>query len=988
MYKKIKATKNNSLKKASVLASVAILASCVVLGNPEQFGLDEATNVSAFYGFGRRGKFGRKRGNWYRRGRRNPYDHNTTLMSENQRENYELFQKNVSFIANYINSSLSPSGLEDSMDPAMNVYREEVSRAADQVFRLLEETDAYKKIDLPETDSDVGASTKSVVTCINKIKKLQDTVFRYMTLLGGMLNFDRIKNADKLDKVQELAKELKCPSKLIKIANIKGVVSSSTNLKMAKRIFDKALEYYFACKTFSDDESKPVDSWRGYSFYASSSADSVNSAVRPFLTTMHTLLSINATINRIYKEFAARRTIRNMRQFLIAYYAYGHGAAVAAVNKQAFFEAVTGRYEDGNPTQPYPDFSAMPLYLASTGSAGIEVDGGSSITTNRTEFTSHLVKALGEKTSPTDLLNNFFNYADAHSTPDKTSELTVKYDLAKVLEGAIGINSTKEQLDVLDKAVEDVLKDENIKALSDINMLTSAEKKQLEESRENFKAGVEGSRYVSASGTPFSTLIDATFESQNRSQLNAILAMPEMIRGRALVEVLIKDLNSSTYNMDNWDDTLRVWIDKSSFIAGAGVAIKDISEAYQQVRTLGKKISDIKSTKSTSKEDREKTVASQLTNLIVLGSDNRNVNSTVTVKGKSIEINGLTASAISPVLCPKTASDSKTGATNVDLPLIDVVNGSATIDLDKYLTASGNYELHIREAVIGDAATKAVKAYNFLHKYKFAYGTRNVKRLAGLATNIEQADSSILDYSNVVVYQNEDKSLTFRIKAKKDARSLPDIVTGVFFKKDAPANMETDKFAVQRVENDWYEFTSTKNQEGAKQLHIYRGEVEAEKYDGKVEVEIGKTVPMAISSDDNALSDALAKGDSRSRSSFESIATTRKEVKISVSEHAFDESGLDEESTHRINYTILNSAGEKVLSGATDAEFVKKRDSASGAYDTVIYKVAIDVPTADGDYRLRLEDFAEDTLEATSSINSKTQPNTVIDTKLLHDDYY
>lgn len=1023
MYKKINITRNSSFKKASIFIAVAAFASCAVFLGTERFnynGEEAASSVYAFNSF-RYGSWGRyNNGNkrsrldsFYRIGRNGRYrplsntyyGRSVSELTNNQRVNFDAVLKEAKLIIGQMRNRLTNlAGMPDRIaDLGVAGLGTIPNKVANYIF---DRTEVFKKLDLPQDNPYVVDELfGSMKDCLQRLNDCQNYLLEVIQSMGTLLELDRIKDKEKLEELKNsgLDKSIKCPDDLINLAGIKKIISSGNkSIETAKKIIEKAKAAFFDATTF--DETKEYDPWA--TNWANRNTDG---SCYKLVATLQTLLYINQQINSVNEHIIASEIVGSLQQAFKAVFVMDSFSilATADLGKGWFFNEFINNDRI--------DLLTMPLVLATleqkSGSQtevfkGVEFAGAATIKSISEKFVEKLVDASRSGRQPKDLisvLNELTNKA-----VNKTQTQTICYDLKEILGSVVDEQTAKELFKQLDDVLLSMFSQGNSKFMSE----------RLREQKQNFEAqglspqnkefpwkdfmeaeeqqGLEYINRLLQSGGPMYRFVDnggqlnpavvAIGSEGDTANLRAaiatmkgaatVLSVPKWIRNSALVKLIIDKYKYNYNSTAILEDDANSWFDITRFNAAVSEVADKIQAIYSESKKAIDKVSQVKSKeKSTSKnkeKSRESSSSRSITNLLSLDAGNRNSDSIVVkAQGKTIEVSNLPSNVtkLSPVLCPKVSTNSKEGDKNIDLPLVDVVNGRATIDLTTQLNAAGNYELHFRNAEL-DPATKNVVKYVFLQKSKFAYAADKTKPQSMSKITVDQADNSYLDFSTAEAIINEDKSITYRVKAKSGASSNPATMTGVCFKSGASPSMEHDKFALQLAsDKKTYTFTTNKGLEGNVEFHIYSGEVEAANYEGKIEAKTAETTEIE-SKEGTSIYSLIDKNASTASSRVDGFV--EKVVKFVIPDDYLDD--ILDSDLDSIDYDILDSSGKAVYSGTIGK---LRKDSRNRRGDNV-YKVNIMVPKGGKEYTIRISSGfnADDmVLESYDRISSKTEIN-------------
>ena len=1008
MYKKINTTRNSSFKKASIFIAVAAFASCAVFFGTERFNYngEAASSVYAAY---TRGLFDSWRGRRFfdsgfrskRYGKSYKFydDRSISDLSTGQKLNFDAALKEAKIIIEQMREKLTslngmPERIADFDIPDLGTTPNKVARY------IFGKAEVFRKLDLPQDNPySVDELFGSMKDCLQRLSDCQNYLFEVIQSMGTLLELDRIKGEEKIEELKNsgLDKSIKCPDELIDLAGIKKIRSAgSSSIDKAKKIIANAKTAFFNATTF--DETKKYDPW-ATNYWATNRHN--DRSCYSLVATLQTLLYINQQINSVNEHMIASEIVRNLQQAFKGFLRNGDYKDVLNLLKTGkgwLFEKLKEKNQI--------DLLTMSLVLATVAKdsdsqtevfKGVSFAGAGEIKDICKRFVEKLVDASRSDRQTRDLISVLYELTN--KAVNNTRTQAIEYDLKEILVSDVGTDAARRLLKEMDSALEELAFSKNaVKRyieLAGLDQATSEQlqniKKELIEAQKTAEQGINSGdtkyRFVGNGGQLNSAIvkIGSDKSAEVRAALDtmkgaaAVLSVPKWIRNSALVKLIIDKYNYNYNSTAILEDDLNSWFSITRFNSAVSEVAGKIQSIYSDSKKAIQKVSQVKSkeksTKKTKEESRESKSSRSITNILSLDAGNRNSNSlTIKAQGKTIEVSNLPSDVkkLSPVLCPKVSPNSKEGNKNIDLPLVDVVDGKAIIDLTSQLNAAGNYELHFRNAKL-DPATQNVKEYDFLRKSKFAYAADKTKPQSMSKITVEQADNSYLDFSAAEAILNEDKSVTYRVKAKSDASSTPETMTAVCFKSGATPNMEKDKFALQLAsDKKTYSFTTNKGLEGNVELHIYNGEVEAANYEGKIEAKTAETTEIE-SKKGTSIYSIIDKNEGTTSLAADGFA--EKTVKFVLSDEYLD--GISDSDPDYFDYEILDSSGKVVHSGTTG----KLDKLARTRKDDNVYKGSIKVPKGGKEYTIRLTGFNADdmVLESYDRISSNTTINKEIE---------
>ena len=1005
MYKKINTTRNSSFKKASIFIAVAAFASCAVFFGTERFNYngEAASSVYADYTRGLFGSpsWGGRRsffGSSFRSGRRGKSyrfrdDRSLSDLTNNQRINFEAALKEAKLIIEEMRERLtSLDGMPEYVD---GLDISDLGTIPNRVAKYIFDTDVFRKLVLPQDNPyDVNELFGSMKDCLQRLSDCQNYLLAVIQSMGTLLGLDRMKGKEKIEELKnsDLGQLIKCPSDLIKLAGLEKIKSNGSSVDKAKKIIENALKAFFNATTF--DETEKHDPWATNYWSTHRYKDR---SCYSLVATLQTLLYINQQINSVYDHVIASEIIGNLQQAFKGLLPQEKGiyAGLLANGKVEFFN----RLIDGNRT----DLLMMLFVLATVAKKsdlqtepfkGVNFEGAGEIKELCEKFVAQLVAAFQSDRQTRDLISVLHDLTD--KIVNKTKNKGITCDISKILVSAVKTDAAKRLLKGMDATLEEAVFSQNVfnkiyeqalKNKEDSNAQTIRGLYEGAEGAEGagakFSRGDADYRFVDSAGNLNSAKVEIKPDSPIHSEIvkgaATVLSVPKCIRNLALVKLIIDKYNYNYNSTAILEDDLSSWFSITRFNSAVSEVAGKIQSIYSDSKKAIQKVSQVKSeeksTRKTKKESSESKSGRSITNMLLLDAANRNSNSlAIKAQGKTIEVSNLPSNVkkLSPVLCPKVSANSKEGDKNIDLPLVDVVDGKATIDLAAPLNAAGNYELHFRNAEL-DPATKNVVTYAFLLKSKFAHAADKTKPQSMCKITVEQADDSYLDFTTAEAILNEDKTVTYRVKAKSAASSNPEIMTAVCFKSNTTPNMEKDKFALQ-LDSDrkTYSFTTNKGLEGNVELHVYNGEVETDNYDGKIVAKTAETTEIE-SKEGTSIYSLIDKEAGSTSSAVDGF--DKKVVKFVLSNEQLD--AISDSDPDYLDYEILDSSGKVVHSEAT-GKLDKLPRTRKG--DNV-YRVSIKVPKGGKEYTIRLAgSYADDmALESYDRISSKTDNNQEIE---------
>lgn len=1010
MYKKNKATKNNSLKKASISTAVAALASVAALSGVETFNPDSASMTFAvrnrhlfnndFWSQGMNGFYGNGWG--YGNFIGNPFNYYNNVdqrLNENQKENADIERKIVNNFGMSVSSNLSSNAIKSRIGN----FCKAPSRVYDGVIeRLTEKNEAYK--DFVKAFKQVNSSMPlaqmdaAVAQCLKKLKDFKRNIMKQASELIMCYQLPRSADHDTAERLKETASEFKCDAELVKLANVKGIFEGNA-LEEARGICEKAIILLFEGKSFSDVAAENFQQRaRSLNWYYTANldlrSDKVSDLVRPLYAVLDVLLCTAQAVDDVVREFFAQQIVHNIRKYMAAMVQKGETDMAVAFGGKEYIGSFASMY--GSTIE---QTMIAPLLLSDDITKDKAVNmksyGNSSVLDNNFYLKQALVESLRGGRKFGDVLEGYLGALASSSRErerelDRTSnDVEVSYDLAKLLEGAVGTQFARECLSILE-ALRSTLMRDNYPQLFGTPELEARTKaafrlsdndvKLIKEAKADFDRNGDKTHFVKSGGEIPSFLIKFGIAGQPTSYLSAsgrttalfYAGVPDLLKYSGLLEILIDVYDKrSRRGVDGYDNSMYPLIDENTFVNGVRSAMSAIGSLFEKTRSLMNRMASIKATEPYSKGGKvAKTADRDVRCVLPLNEGNLNIDKyKFDFEGGTLRLGNLPEEfkQVSVVVCPKNADKSNKSANkDFDGPVVDVRNGVATFDCSGLFTPGpGVYELHFRNEVKDDKGN--VTDHKFFCKCKLVY-----KLDEAVHANVVQEDKveqnasdSIVDLSSNEIYFNKDNSVTVKCKAGKDA---PKGLTAVFFAEGVPANLEADKFGMELVGGKFVaQFPPVKK--GKWQLHIYNGQIAKENYVGKIVFDTDKSKEIKVK-ESGSLADTVAIGESGDRQ-----ATVEKTLRIILPKEGFSNGeGIDKRRS--LPYELVySSGGDKALSSTMSLEYVDETADSSG----IIYKAKVQVAPTTSEQKIVITDDAGHRIEAAKTVNSETGVNEKID---------
>lgn len=994
MYKKNKATKNNSLKKASISAAVATLASVAAFSGSGSFdsnnfalGATRWYDSSRFFkrglgrGFGKYGRLGSGYLGYYR---------DQLPTDENQKENFEFIGKVYDVSAQAMTKHLAPQSIYEKLrDSDLGGGPTSFEKILD--ILLKDEVYDKGKFLLDSRGGVLGpeAMGKSYVYSVKCLKEWRNRLIRLFAKLACIAQLGKLttKDEDKLEKLKKLAKDgLDAPSELVDAACIKEILRDPALLEKATSIADNGVKLLFNGGSFSDvrtSMNSVVDAWtdldsdterRGYYL------DRMPKAVRGFRSVLEVILACIRSIDDYTREAYAAITAYGIRKCM-------GGMSVQPEDESIFFAAgPKSQFAAMSKAVGHPGAFLAPVFAVNNiaDKADIDFAGREAVKSSLAKFDSYLSRARKGEVTLKRLVeaNHKQAVSDAAKNP---GDLGLIYDLSKLYEGVAGADKAKEFLGWFEQIRKDFLADpENYNFfLEKARSRGEAIEEMLTEGKKSFDVndGSEASNeahFIGAGGNalPFSVDFTNTLGEETsreipsglREAFYSLASMPEMLKGAALLEVLKLPFSSlSSFSSLNYD--IESMFSAHDYLAAANEAAGQFDKAFEEVNETLKNMAKIKK-EAVSEEEKKKKAKSKVDNSGVIGLltlDSGNVNTDrykVSDEGKTLTIENLDADCkfISPVFCPKNSAD-KAGNVNKDLPVVEVNNGKAVVNMSDVLTNSGRFELHIRK-VVKDEATGAIKDYPFLFKLNAVYGADKIKGTKLLEVEKrEQSATSLLDFSSARVMYAEDGTAIICIDLNEgvSVSEAPKTLTAVVFKQGVPPNMEHDKMAAQ-LEGRTYKLYTLPKLEGGYQVHFYNGNLTKESYIGKIEFNSSKLADAATNAGAYTLGDALSKVD---RESEQDVPISRV-LEVVIPDDAFDN------RPDEVSYSVVGEDGKTLRRGSTKLKYIRSKE------DKYVFKGTFEFSGAKKSQRIEIDADDGLVLKSDKTVGADTEIGEVV----------
>lgn len=1028
MNQKMKATKNNILKKAYMSVAMAIFAGGLFLTTNDSFLPSNMTTT-----FAKTSKY-RRRGLFSRRNRDSYFD-------EDRLNKYDDFQK-----SNYQNVcdswDLILSEIKDSLDLKYLVDEVPAFKNNSDVLRKNAVVNMFKKISsskefgaLKSAIDDFGSSRKygrrddSVVSAANKVIKylldVQKSFSKALIHFDTILHMPRTKNPEKLNKIQKMLENKdESLSELIRGVDLIKILDSSKNTDEARRLTNEALKNFFSGEVFNKS-SKRDDIWA--KVMDLSANDGISSNMYGYASTLQAILYCNKVINDIFKLIATLRITRNYVECLteIIYNSNVDNDDIRTniLNKNKFFQLMFDR--------GHGDIVMLPLIFANVNSS----DGGvfTSDALSRTsagrianissQCSDKIVDALEgrrdvRKASRAlkevvdrqagdlgDLLREGYNINNAFNSvlpDDVTFEFFKNLDdlrcnlIGQILPGEKVISNGV----VVSKSVTDYYadiyekwyartggnmnlprSDEEDNAIEFINASTYVNNRSQDNGRYFF---------VNSNNQLNNTIVSITNagNSSNAELLKFLLATPATIRSRAIMECYMSDLERSRSHNFSLDS--RAFISATNYSSALDSALSDFSNLFKFYDDVLKDIGKIKSEKTDRKKvDSDNLKVAEYTTCLPLNDGN-------TVRG-SVSIENLSDGAlriadpafanlqeVNMTVVPQDGE--KTTKNHRPFAGVKVVNGKVDITNEHLKDIKGSCEIHFRTVDPTNGTDK------FLFKlFVTPYDSKLAHQVVYEANTEICSSTHIKNGEKLKVYGNGENSVTLEVPGDKDGVG---IMMGVMIEKGNAPDLEHNQFAFHydAARNVWSANVYGLKANGIYEFHAYTEFLDAKNYQGKIVADTSKSKKY-YKSNESSIADYATKEELRNVESS-NIQTVDRYYRFVVPKKAFADDIFSSQlvtvgfwdSDNKHAYNVNQNVKMQLIDRTSD-------DSYWGGTGYSTYSVLLKVPKAFENSTLVITDgfkpagdVSFDHLRATSNISDKTADNSEIRFEMVNED--
>ena len=528
MYKKIKATKNNSIKKALILSSTAVLASCAAALGTEQLGFRDGLTVSASFGslsswggdyFGNNGYWGRGGYSNYHLNRNKGIS-----MDTNQRENYDIFARNARSVVDSMRNGLSMAGIGNDMrDSYASGGVSALPRVSKKVARAFTECKEFKELGeainwSPNTGQGNEANVcKYLVNVLSAAREYQAKAVKCLLGVADVVKFDRVKDQKTLDKMKTVETKLAelSPIAMVDAAELGHIANDASLKDKALKMAEDAVGALMNCTVLgygTDDHgrSSEASEWEYMSeeYFSNFRDDRVPGPLRSLFSVFQTLLHINAAVDRAFTQTIVSNCVRRLGQAVKGSLAALLTDPDITQGKVAANDALMMFFEGWKQTfsQYLNELNSTPLVvLAALMSRSMlgSVLGESmanSIKYNNTQFTNHVIKAFVNRGKINSCVTNWMRYADRQAVAEKAEPDKQIVDLTKVVASAVGSDVAKTVFGDIDRLCGDMLSSESIETYRSVFKLTDEQVDKLKEIASAYSSGDPKYRFVTNNG--------------------------------------------------------------------------------------------------------------------------------------------------------------------------------------------------------------------------------------------------------------------------------------------------------------------------------------------------------------------------------------------------------------------------------------------------------------------------------------------------------
>jgi len=1044
MYKKIKATKNNNLKKASVFTAVAALASLAVVANPEQLFTGGSSSGSAFAFFG--GNPWRQPWGMYPQWPGYGYNSvaNPTLRSSDSKLSASMFNSMFDWLCQ--NSTLNISDLQKDLSSTGDWSA--LGVAGPVLKYLCNDGDPNALFSfsnfLGQAGSGVGSRACSLGQYINSLLKTQLKLYQLLKVCQRLVNLPLMKNPEKLEALKEETKKIgKNYIDVVKMIDLGRINQGGPEANASARsLVERAVSLFFDGKGLSamNDDTSMYNAVMNALESDSAGASCDLSMLKSVLTVV---LQMNIYINRFIRQCAVFRTLLNWSQATRALrdkiarsqdsIADKLAMLTAILDKETFLKMLGDGYTDDRGVKHSGLGLTGLTALLLVGSSASSLGEFSSMLGGLQSVKEHVMSDLAKGRSPANI--NAAGDAARSAVGFSRGGFTTKvlHDVGSSITALFSKNPSfvyKMIEDGMDKPRSDGFA-ETLKVSGFNEKATPEEKRQMASVASAFSNNAGGRYKFSFNGVvPKGSFVVGISPSSCASLLAVLLGQPEIVATRAIGTVLVKDFMSAVSD-SYWDLGSKgssPWSDAASFSAPISGIYGEFQKIHKDTEGISETTKKIKTKKTDEKKNDKKKETSPDNSVISQvvsfnGNDTKNntiVGTPIVSSGSdsnkfvSLRVEGFdsSTSVIAPVLCPKTKKTdsgnkdekSKSSNKNVDLPDVKVVNGAATIDLSDYTPDTGLYELHIRKR-------RTDGSLEFLNKFKFFKGAKDIKRTKIVKSTFSQAKDPKVDTDkqDPTIYKNSDGTLTavFTLKDGFDGSGMFALV----FPQGQDANLERDQVGVQISDGKAYVTLSQDHSQINKlQIHFYKDKLDAANYIGKFEADQSNTSDITTSEDKYALSSVLAKPGASTSDTSTSFETQEKVVLLklpvlrAVAPVAFNygiasgtQDFTDFYTNREVTIKFLNDKGNVVKTQNVKLDTKVDEESNNSSWDSfnslfsmgwglggkqsMTYRVKLDVPVSDEGYKLRIEELPSAMYGRVSSLDSSDKVSSKTDSE-------
>lgn len=1027
MNQKMKATKNNILKKAYMSVAMAIFAGGLFFTTNNSFLPSNMTTTFARLGgsvFKRR--FSNRSSSRNRNSSRNRYGSfswNELSLDEKQQWTYNNFAENWDVIIGELESFMDLRGLASEVPSYKDNSNALKESAVVKVFKRIADTDEFKRLkkaargESSRRDDEYAYAANQIIT---KLLDLQKALGKALVYYETVLHMKRSKNPD---KIKDIEKELSDTymNDFVKCVDFRKIIDSPKYIDEAMRLTDEALKNYFSGALFDKLSSKEkVDRW-DYHMGTGSNGESVSSGISDYASTLQAILYCNSAINSIFQMITTLRVQRNFIEFIHELVAFEgrnfeeEQTRLDIMNKEKFFENIS-RLGHG-------DLIILPLVNASLSgneqgifsSDSLNKSNAESLMKINLDCSSKLLAALKEKNGKITgasralrdysesqggnfglLLSEGYNIKNAFANlvPDasnidffKSLDNERLYLFNKVLPNEAGFTQDGKTLSAYDSLMSRMndamqkLKNKQSVSLDEQNALRFG--KSLRALEQANDPGARPQHFFMANDTSiYDTIVKVSDLGNSRDVdlLKFLLATPVTIRNRAIMRCYMSDIER--FKNRKWSPETKAFLNYSNYLSDLDSVLSEYSsDVYKVYGEITEKIDKIKSKTYEKKVTQEVKAGSDETSVLSLEGGNavRTSTTATLLPNGVVRISDPAFANLSKVnmtICPRTEGGNNSTKDHRPFADVPVTDGKVDITNDHLKDIKGTCEVHFR---MTDPNTGAD---TFLFKLFVTPGKNDIihKVLYNHTTEI-MSGNHISNNGKIKMFGNEDGSITIELPGDNKAGNN---LVGVMIEKGKDPNFEKDQFAYRydSARDIWTATVYGVKSGATYEFHTYLGSVAAEQYQGKIVVDLSKSNRVDSEKGSTIL-------DFVTKTGYDSHETNVKMVdryyKFVIPRDAFD-------SIYDKTVTVgFWDSDKKTTYNRQDVKLSYVRESEGSGY--VTYSAKVQVPKQFENCTMVIISGLDgyrgvecDRLKATSTISDKTEENAEIKFELIRND--